>query len=90
VKSRTRLLPQNLEVLKLALAPDLEQFPISNAVSRRYNERRRRIGRLHQARKLPLAEMQILETQLSSAFEETEEEMITFDDFIATDDCDFD
>ena len=49
VKSRTRLLPENLEMLmKLALVPDLEHFPLGNAVSHWYSERRRRIARLYQ------------------------------------------
>jgi len=49
VKSRTRLLPENLEMLmKLAVAPDLEQFPINRAVAHWYNARRRRLGRLYQ------------------------------------------
>jgi len=48
IKSRTRLLPENLErLMKLAAGPEIESFPVSEAVSHWYSVRRRRLARLY-------------------------------------------
>ena len=52
VKSRTALLPENLEMLmKLSAGPDLKAFPVPKAVAHWYSIRRRKLGRLYQPAK---------------------------------------
>ena len=52
IKSRTRLLPEHLELLmKMAAGPDIECYPLVKAVTHWYGMRRRRLGRLYQPSK---------------------------------------
>jgi hypothetical protein len=86
VKSRTRLLPENLEMLmKLAVAPVVEEFPLRSAVSNWYSARRRRLGRLYQSsqpRNQAPQGAQVREDTLT--VEETEEEIVYDFDYVNT------
>ena len=52
VKSRTSLLPDNLErLMKLASGPEMQSFPLGEAVTHWHSSRRRRLARLYQPSK---------------------------------------
>lgn len=80
VKSRTRLLPENLEMLmKLAIAPDIEEFPLRAAVSNWYSTRQRRLGRLYQPPHPLPKNVQVqahVAPHMHPSPEETEEEIV--------------
>lgn len=77
VKSRTRLLPENLEMLmKLAIAPDVEVFPLRAAVSNWYSARRRRLGRLYQPSHSQVKNAQDQAPHPCPPPQETEEEIV--------------
>jgi hypothetical protein len=67
VKSRTALLPENLEMLmKLSAGPDLKAFPVPKAVAHWYSIRRRRLGRLYQPAKRTCSLTKNVNTSLGS------------------------
>lgn len=77
IKSRTRLLPQHLELLmKMAAGPEIESFALNDAVDHWYRARRRRLGRLYQPskQKTPAAETNGI-SQVEQC--ECEEEIVT-------------
>jgi len=78
IKSRTRLLPENLErLMKLAAGPEIESFPVSEAVSHWYSVRRRRLARLYQQSKSTVTDSQTVPELTYEAFEE---ELVGIDD----------
>jgi hypothetical protein len=80
IKSRTRLLPENLErLMKLAAGPQIESFPMVEAVGHWYRARRRRLARLYQAsrsKSIPIVRDGQAATELANAYEDCEEEMV--------------
>ena len=80
IKSRTRLLPENLErLMKLAAGPQIESFPVAEAVYHWYRSRRRRLARLYQASR-STATARDIQAIAEYAYENCEEEMVGLDD----------
>jgi hAT family C-terminal dimerisation region len=80
IKSRTRLLPENLErLMKLAAGPQIESFPVAEAVYHWYRSRRRRLARLYQASR-STATARDVQAIAEFAYENCEEEMVGLDD----------
>lgn len=81
VKSRTRLLPDNLErLIKLANSPAIENFPVSEAVSHWYSVRKRRLARLYQPSKQLPAAGERSQAVPELAYDDYEEELVGIDD----------
>jgi len=93
VKSRTRLLPTNLEILmKLADGPDIKTFPVPKAVAHWYRMKKRRLARLYQPAKagsnlvLHGSKESLESVDSQEEPEETKESELNLDDFMYMDD----
>jgi hypothetical protein len=79
IKSRTRLLPENLErLMTIAGGPDLDSLPVADAVTHWYSERRRRLAHLYKQAKPQAQTESAVTCQLSlgyTDFQECEEEL---------------
>lgn len=79
--------------MKLAAGPQIESFPMSEAVCHWYRARRRRLARLYQAsrsKSTPIVrDSQAATTEFANAYEDCEEEMVGLIDDAHYDDDSF-